>query len=207
MVFPHSLAHKYKNSSKCTFLFLLYGNLVPEFVRFTEFEREFRCYSNFLSHLQEHSLPSNCLPKQKADWKAGLFFCFVICSLQTHLIPESGHHCKLLQSLHWLRTVFVTMQYKIAKRPGSLWQHWGTNRIASHCHIQKHYKQKKNSNDKNLEACFRADEQVVHNPPIQKAYRTLPVFRDGNQMVGRTQWQLEKAAQLSIDGVLVSTLT
>lgn len=115
IVFPHSLACNYKNSSNCTFLFLLYGNLVPEFVWFTGFEREFRCCSNFFCHLQEHSLPSNCLPKQKPDWKAGVFFCFVICSLQTHLLPESGHHCKLLQSLRWLGTVFVTMQCKIAK--------------------------------------------------------------------------------------------
>lgn len=58
-----------------------------------------------------------------------------------------------------------------------------------------------------MEACFRADEQVGPNPPPQKAYRTLPVFWDGKQMVGRMQRQLEKAVQLSIDGVLVLTLT
>lgn len=66
---------------------------------------------------------------------------------------------------------------------------------------------KKQQRQANLEACFRADEQVVHNPPIQKAYRTLPVFWDGNQMVGRTQWQLEKAARLTVDEVLIATLT
>lgn len=41
---------------------------------------------------------------QKADWEAGIFFHLIVCFQQIHLIPGSGHSCKLLQSLHWLGT-------------------------------------------------------------------------------------------------------
>lgn len=114
-------------------------------------------------------------------------FCLIICFQQIHLIPESGHPCQLLQSLHRLGSVFVTMQYKLVEDLEACSRTEEQIELSPIVTFESTADKKKQQRQANLEACFRADEQVVHNPPIQKAYRTLPVFWDGNQMVGRTQ--------------------
>ena len=125
------------------------------------------------THCQASACQTN--KNRLGNWS---IFCLIICFQQIHLIPESGHPCQLLQSLHRLGSVLVTMQYKLVE---------DLEELSPSDTFEKKKKKKKQQRQANLEACFRADEQVVHNPPIQKAYRTLPVFWDGNQMVGRTQ--------------------
>lgn len=111
--------------------------------------------------------------KTKRRLGSWYIFCFIVCSQQTHFIPESGHPGKLLQLLHWRE--HSVCNNTVQKYQKDLEACSKTDKQIElpplHSYIQKHYREKP-SNDRQTwkhvsELMSKSDIILPYRRPIE----------------------------------------